>query len=117
MDEEDLTPLLRAGWNEEDLTPFLMGRFGGWAFVAVVSVTLAAGITIHEWNYRQDHPGREGVSGVLIVLSLAVVGVSVAAGLLAREFVQMREELRIVRDEVNRQYQRLEEIEAETPRP
>ena len=37
-----------------------------------LAVSLAAGVALHEWRYYQDHPGRTGVSGVLVVLALAV---------------------------------------------
>ena len=44
-----------------------------------VGLTLSVGVAIHEWLYRHDHPYRSGVSGVLVVLSLAVAAGCVAA--------------------------------------
>jgi len=40
--------------------------------VAIVGVVLALGVAIHEWIYHQNHKFAPGVSGVLVVLALAV---------------------------------------------
>ena len=45
---------------------------------SVVGLTLSVGVAIHEWLYRHDHPYRSGVSGVLVVLSIAVAAGCVA---------------------------------------
>lgn len=95
-----------------------MGRWGGWAFaMGVAAVVVAAGVGLNEWDYRQDNPNRPGVSGLLIALSVAVGGLGVAAALLAREFGQVRHELHIVRNAVERQYDRLEQLTDTEPPP
>jgi hypothetical protein len=42
------------------------------AVAGAVGCVLALGVALHEWSYHQSHPGRTGVSGVLVVLALAV---------------------------------------------
>jgi hypothetical protein len=39
---------------------------------ALVGLVLSAGVAVHEWLYHQDHPHQTGVSGVLVVLAIAV---------------------------------------------
>ena len=39
--------------------------------MAAAGLVLALGVAWHEWVYHQHHPGRTGVSGVLVVLALA----------------------------------------------
>ena len=54
-----------------------------------VGLTLSVGVAIHEWIYRHDHPYASGVSGVLVVLALAVAAGCVAA--LQLSVARMRE--------------------------
>ncbi len=41
------------------------------AWCAVAAGVVFVGVAIHEWSYRSGHPHRAGVSGLLVVFSLA----------------------------------------------
>jgi len=59
--------------------------------LSVVGAVLAGGVAIHEWLYRQDHKYAPGVSGVLVVLSIAAMLGCIAVADLAWEREQERE--------------------------
>jgi hypothetical protein len=64
--------------------------------LSVVGAVLSAGVAIHEWMYHQDHKYAPGVSGVLVVLALAVTVACLAIADVA--LTHQREQIRQMRD-------------------
>jgi hypothetical protein len=52
-------------------------------WVAVAAAIAAAGVAIHEWDYRQTHPYAGGPAAVIAILGVAVAVAVAALGYLA----------------------------------
>ena len=73
---------------------------------ATVGAVMAVGVGIHEWIYHQNHKYAPGVSGLLVVLSIAVALGCLAVADLA--WGRQRDEIRRREDDLRRAQGRVE---------
>ena len=74
------------------------------AVLAVIAALVCAGVALHEYDYFRSHPGRTGVSGVLIWLAVGAFLSSAAVAVLAVTAgrVAARADLRHLSEKVER---------------